>query len=221
MPRRIKRSPGRPTVLTRVKKNRILEIIEQGNHITTACAMVGIGTSTLYRWIELADDAEAQKEDPRAAPLTPDQEMFLEFRDGLRLARARAEMRAVAVIERSMEGGFVISEEPVQDAEGELKYGPRGELLWKRTYTQPDGRLAMNYLARSSPSAWGQNAVQRVELTGAGSGAAGEGEGLSDDAAVLLAEQLARVAARVQADRDREALELEEGVQDAEVVSEG
>lgn len=219
MPRRTKRRTGRPSLLTPDRQAKLFEIVKKGNHLTTACAVVGIGVSTMYRWLEQADDAEAQTEDPNAPDLTDAQRVYLEFRDGLRLARAHAEMRAVSVIERAMDGGFVVSERPIQDSNGDVQYGPDGEVLYERTFTQPDGRLALNYLARSSPSMWGQNPTHKVEIHGAGAAAGGAGDGeMTDDQAVNLARQLATVAERVREDEERDRLELEAGVQDAEIV---
>lgn len=218
MSRRTPRGRGRPTLLTKEREARLLDIVKKGNHLTTACAVTGIAVSTLYRWLDNAREADENQAD--GIELTDAQRVYVQFRDGLALARAQAEMRAVSVIERSMEGGFVISERPIQDAAGELKYGPDGEVLYERTYTQPDGRLALNYLARSSPSAWGQNPTQRVELTGPGVAGAAGGTDLGEDQAAALHAQLARVRARVEEDAEQERLELEAGVEDAEIVEE-
>lgn len=218
MPRRTQRKPGRPSLLTPERQARLFEIVKKGNHLTTACAVVGIGTSTMYRWLDEADNAEALETDGRE--LTDSQRVYLEFRDGLRLARAHAEMRAVSVIERAMEGGFVVSERPIQDSNGDVKYGPDGEILWERTFTQPDGRLALNYLARSSPAMWGQHAAGSPGMGGTADGGAeaGGSGGLSENQAAVLAEQLAAVTKRKLEDEERDRLELEAGIQDAEVV---
>jgi hypothetical protein len=220
MPRRVaRRTVGRPTALTPDTRARFLDIVKKGNHLTTACAAVGIGTTTLYRWLEHADDADDLE--ANGQPLTDAQQGYREFRDALRLARASAEMRAVSVIERAMEGGLVISERPLQNAEGEALYGPDGEVLYERTFTQPDGRLALNYLARSSPSAWGQNAPQRVELTGPGGGAVVGEAGADADVVARLALRIAAVKARQDEDARLDAeerLALESGVTDAEIV---
>jgi hypothetical protein len=222
MPRRDKKPRGRPTLLTPDRQARLFDIVKKGNHLTTACAVVGIGVSTMYRWLEDADEAEAiQNEDGH---ITPRQQACLEFRDGLRLARAYAEMRAVSVIERSMEGGALISERPLQNSEGELVMDPvSGEPMYERTFTQPDGRLALNYLARSAPHMWGQN-VSTGALGDAAGGVAGgggaAGGGLSEDDAARLSAQLAEVEARRREDAERDRLELEAGVEDAVIVEE-
>jgi hypothetical protein len=217
MARRTPRKLGRPSLLTKEREAHFLDIVKKGNHLTTACAVVGIGVSTLYRWLDQAHQADEDRAE--GIELTDAQRVYVEFRDGLALARAHAEMRAVAVIERAMEGGFVISERPIQDSDGDLKYGPTGEVLYERTFTQPDGRLALNYLARSSPSVWGQNPTQRVEISAPGvAGDGGQGGDLTEDQAVRLAAQLVAVEARRREDEEQDRLELEAGVQDAEIV---
>lgn len=202
MPRRTPRRRGRKTLLTPERQRRIVELVKDGNHIVSACAHVGIGQSTFYRWLDQAQDYDdavqaGQKPDPA-------KRLYVEFRDKVALARALAEERAVKVIHRAMEGGFVISEEPVQNADGEVQRGDNGEILWRRTYTQPDGRLALAYLGRSSPRQWGQQAIG-IELTvpgGAVLGGGGEPGPIS-----VLAERLAAVAAARRADAELEAAE--------------
>lgn len=218
MPRRGNKPRGRPTLLTPDRQTRLFDIVKKGNHLTTACAVVGIGVSTMYRWLEDADEAEQAQLD--GADITPRQRACVEFRDGLRLARAHAEMRAVSVIERSMEGGALISERPLQNSEGELVMDPvTGEPMYERTFTQPDGRLALNYLARSAPHMWGQNVATGALGDAAGGRVGGAAGGdLSEDDAARLSAQLAEVRRRREEDAERERLELEAGVEDAEIV---
>lgn len=214
MSRRTPRRRGRKTLLTPTRQEKILALVEDGNHIATACAHAGIGTSTLYRWLDQAaahDDQIAHGERPDDA-----KRVYVEFRDALALARARAEERAVKVIHRSMEGGFVISETPIQNANGDVQRDDHGRILYSRTYSQPDGRLALAYLARSSPERWGQNAA-KVELSGPG-GSPVQVQQVGQIAS--LAQRLHEVAAARQADAEAEALEGEDadGVIDADVV---
>jgi transposase-like protein len=209
--RRTPRRRGRKTLLTPDRKNRILELVEAGNHIATACAHVGIGTSTLYRWLDQAADVDeqiAQGQRPDVA-----KQVYVDFRDALALARAKAEVGAVKVIHRSMEGGFVISETPLQDASGDALRDDNGNILYSRTFTQPDGRLALAFLARSWPEKWGQNA-QRVELSGPG-GSPVQVQQVGQISA--LAQRLHEVAAARQADLELEAAGDDE-VMDADVV---
>jgi transposase-like protein len=215
MPRKPRRR-GRRTLLTPERQHRIVELVEDGNHITTACAHVGIGQSTFYKWLDQARDYD----EALAAGQTPDptKRLYVEFRDRVALARARAEENAVRVIHRAMQGGFVISEEPVQDAQGEVQRDDNGNILYRRTYTQPDGRLALAYLARSAPKQWGQQSIG-IELSGPGGTPLEGGEAVGQIAA--LAERLAAVAAARRADRELESAEqvaAGDEYEDAEIV---
>lgn len=211
MSRRIKRRVaakriGRPTRLTEDTTDRILQIVADGNHITTACAVAGVSRAALYGWLERGESARQAVE--AGDPVDPDELRFLDFLDRLALARARAEICAVEVIQRSMVGGFVISEEPLLDVDGQPVRDDNGEILWKRQYAQPDGRLALAYLARSRPDLWGQNPTARLELTGSGGGPVQ----VEHDHISALAERLSLVAA------ERRAEDVEDGIYDAELT---
>ena len=58
----------------------------------------------------------------------------------------------------------MIEEEPVQDAEGKALRDDNGEIMWRRKFTAPDGRLALAFLGRYSPQEWGQ-VPQQIDLT--------------------------------------------------------
>lgn len=197
---------GRPTRLTEDTADRIVRIVADGNHITTACAAAGVSRAALYGWLERGENARLA--DERGHPIDADELRFLHFLDRLTLARARAEMSAVAVIQHSMAGGFVISEEPMLDIDGNPVRDENGEILWKRQYAQPDGRLALAYLGRSRPDLWGQNPTQHVELTGSG----GRPVQVEHDHISALAERLSLVAG------ERRAEDEEDGTYDAELT---
>jgi len=72
--------------LTPAVQHRICAAIEAGNFIESAAQLAGVGRSTLYRWLALADSDDKQ---------------YRDFRDALLTARAKAEARAVAVIVKS------------------------------------------------------------------------------------------------------------------------
>ena len=217
---RPKRPAHRPLTLTPRVAGAIVSAVEDGNHIITACALSGVPRSTYYLWMERAADvahmvAQHDPDDPEAEPLelTDEEHRYLDFMDKILQARARAENRAVQVVERSMAGGFLISEKPVLDSEGDPVRDEDGSLAYERVWTQPDGRLALQYLARSRPDVWGQNPTQRVEITGpedAGSaGVAPQGT------VTALAARIAEIQQR-NADEDDE----DDGIQEAEIVDE-
>lgn len=71
---------------------RIELIIRSGNYAQTACEMVGIGTTTYYRWLELADKEGSPK-------------IYREFRDAIKRAEANAEVVSVARIRQAADEG--------------------------------------------------------------------------------------------------------------------
>ena len=84
----VARRMGRRSLFSPQVADTIVEWVEGGNSVTTACLAAGITTNTLYRWIRKAEDAEeaaanGEPYDAQAAELCT-------FRDRLGLARARA-----------------------------------------------------------------------------------------------------------------------------------
>lgn len=201
---------GQPSKLTAATEDAIVKAVLAGNHLTAACHTAGIANRTMYRWLEVADTIEEQIE--TGQPVDPDALPYLRFRQRLADARAQAEMRAVHVVQKAMQGGYVTSERPVQDVNGDPVRGDDGKILYERTWAQPDGRLALSYLARSRPAEWGQNSTQRVELTGGGGGPVRVEH--TDDQYASLAARLAETAEQM---RREEAEDTEEPF-DGEVV---
>jgi hypothetical protein len=66
--------------------------IRAGNDKKVAAEMAGIGETTLYRWLEMADKSDSPKE-------------FREFRESLTQAEAEAEVAAVARIQQAAQNG--------------------------------------------------------------------------------------------------------------------
>ncbi|MGI9156286.1 MAG: hypothetical protein ACR2FG_06570, partial [Marmoricola sp.] len=63
------------------------------------------------------------------------------------------------------QGGRLLSEKAQLDGEGRVVRDDDGNIWFERTYSQPDGKLALAWLGRSAPMDWGQSATQRIELT--------------------------------------------------------
>lgn len=214
MPRRTPRTPntgvvGRPSILDPALVHDLLEHIEDGQHITTACSLVGIGHSTLYRWLKHGEEAKTAA--AAGHPLDDRGHALSGFVDRLARARGRAEKRAIDTVQRSMLGGFVISEEPIVDVDGVIQCDPAtGQPLWKRTFSQPDGRLALEYLARMDPARFGRHAPTRVELTGA------DGGPVEVEHSVIVADLAQRVVA---AKEQRRQDQLAGPIWDVDVVS--
>lgn len=79
---------ARPDRLDETRAEEILRYLRAGNYIETACALAGIHPSTYYRWIERGNDPKAPAK-------------FREFREAATRARAEAEARNVAIVQRA------------------------------------------------------------------------------------------------------------------------
>ncbi len=127
---------------------------------------------------------------------------LMDFRDRLALARAHAHLRAMEVVQQAMRGRAGYQREPLRDKEGNVLCRDDGEILCVRRYSQPDGRLALQYLARSAPDLWGPHATPTLGLTGQLDPTTKDES--SADQISLLSGRLARVVAQRRAE-DEEA----------------
>lgn len=83
---------GRKLKLTPELIANVERIIRSGNYAQTACQLVGIGTTTYYRWLEMAEEEG-----------TP--AIYREFRDTIKRAEAEGEIRNVARIVQAADNG--------------------------------------------------------------------------------------------------------------------
>lgn len=158
---------GRPTALTDTVEETILGYLIEGMPVESTCALAGIHVATFYRWMQRGEDARETLDATGSLP--PEEERFRDFREAVLDARAQAEHRAVNIVNKAMHGGFVTSEEPAYDLNGNPIYDENGKLVYKRSYTPPDGRLAMAYLQRARPKDWSiaaANINAKVEVSG-------------------------------------------------------
>lgn len=139
---------GRPPKLTPERADQILQAIRAGNYLQTAAQYAGIGTTTLYRWLERANNPDEQ--DPR----------YREFRDRLERARAEAEVRVVATVLKGIVGGAVVRET--------RRTLPNGTVEEDRQVAPPDARTGLEFLSRAFPANWARR--QALEVTGADGG---------------------------------------------------
>lgn len=94
---------GRPTKLTDEIQQKILQALAAGNYQDTAAAYAGISTSTFYNWLERGKTERirvAAGEKPKKT-----EEIFVEFVDAIESARAQAEVRSVALIQKAANDG--------------------------------------------------------------------------------------------------------------------
>ena len=84
---------GRNSKLTPETHTKIIGAIKAGNYLETAAAYAGIDQGTLHRWLNRGQDET--ETDPR----------YSEFREAVQNARAEAEARNVALIQRAANEG--------------------------------------------------------------------------------------------------------------------
>ena len=151
------RPRGRPSALTPATTERVIDLVAEGNYLSTACAGAGVARSTLYGWLARAEDASRADEAGLAVGRLD--RACLDFRTRLAEAQARAEARAVEAVTLAMRGGSLVWERPVLTRRGAPVSDEEGNLLYERKYAPPDGRLALLYLARAFRERWGSGAV--------------------------------------------------------------
>ena len=78
---------GRPTKLSPEVQDRIIQALKAGNYVETAAEYAGIGKTTFYRWMAQGDQESRG--------------IYREFRDAVMRARAEAEARNVAIIQKA------------------------------------------------------------------------------------------------------------------------
>ena len=83
---------ARPTKLTTELTERICLAIRLGNYAKVAAEMAGIGETTFYRWLEMAEKPNARKD-------------YREFRESIKRAEAEAEVSRVARIVQAADNG--------------------------------------------------------------------------------------------------------------------
>jgi len=86
-------APRRPTKLTAKVRSGIVEAVGLGASLCTAAAAVGVGSSTLYRWIKRGQRAERGDA------------IYIKFLDAVAEASAKAELADLATIRRAADGG--------------------------------------------------------------------------------------------------------------------
>ena len=83
---------ARPTKLTPDRKDRIVKAMGAGNYLEAAARSAGVHPSTVYRWLERAEQ-EAEG-------------LYRDFAEDVRRAEAEAEVHAVAIVRRAMSGDW-------------------------------------------------------------------------------------------------------------------
>jgi hypothetical protein len=86
------RTAGRPTKLTPEVQQKIISALQSGNWLETAAAFAGVDASTVRRWMAKGDGDDAE-------------EPYRSFCAAVKEARAAAEIRAVALIQKAAQDG--------------------------------------------------------------------------------------------------------------------
>lgn len=81
-----------PLKLTPETQDRIVQAIQAGNYIEVAAQYAGVGKTTLYRWLQAAEDPDAD-------------DIYRDFRDAVESARSAAEVRNVTLIQKAANDG--------------------------------------------------------------------------------------------------------------------
>lgn len=130
---------ARPTKLTPELQKQLVKAIETGNSIAEAAELCGIGERTVYDWKTRGEADDAPEE-------------FSQFSQALTGARARARDVLISSAFSDALGGM------------EIERGTRGDGTEYVKTTPPNGRIALELLARMFPREW--RPVKAVEVSG-------------------------------------------------------
>ncbi|MGW4696891.1 helix-turn-helix domain-containing protein [Kitasatospora cineracea] len=199
---------GRRPALDPEVEKRLLDAVRAGVPVSDAAPMAGVHPSTVYRWLERAEEEQRRREAGHRARAV--EQPFCEFRDRFTRARSEGKAQLVLLVRKAATGGQVLRERvrTVRDPE-------TGERVvqTERDFAQPDWRAAQFLLACLAPETFGRAAQARIEVAPAGGGelpveASGRGDAVD------------RLAARLSKIREDFAAELAEEAEvvDAELV---
>lgn len=92
---------GRKVSLDPQRQAKIVEAIEAGNYLDTAARLGGISPAGFYKWMDRGNrEIDRLTVDPTAEP-DPDEVPFVEFVEAVERAKATAEGRNVAIIQKA------------------------------------------------------------------------------------------------------------------------
>lgn len=94
---------GRTPLLNPTTQERIVSAVRSGAYLDDAAALAGVGRSTLFLW--LSEGKKAQQKEENAEKLTDRDRLCLDFLDAVESARAEAQLRNVAIIQKAANEG--------------------------------------------------------------------------------------------------------------------
>lgn len=152
------RPAGRPRLLTDEVHDQLVKATSAGAPMSVAAGVAGVALRTFESWVARGRDEIANRQE--GEPPDPAEQEFVDLVDALEIARAQAAARAVAVIQRSAQGGFV--------TEKAVERLPDGTIRETEKRAAPDWRAAAWYLERQHRREFGR--ATEVAVTGADGG---------------------------------------------------
>ncbi|MFI9552357.1 hypothetical protein [Nonomuraea endophytica] len=130
---------GRPTKLTPELQDQLCRHLKAGHFLGTAADLCGVGRSTVHRWLAQAEEEDAPAE-------------LRAFQAAVTQARATSADILIAAAFADAVGGVLVRE------------AERADGTRERAWSQPNGRVALDLLARMFPDDW--RPVKAVEVSG-------------------------------------------------------
>ena len=94
---------GPDPLLTSQVRDQIVRHLESGSSLEVAARAAGVARRTLQRWLAAGEEVEAAAE--VGSKLSVREQAYLELREAAGMARARAQVRALASIQKAAVGG--------------------------------------------------------------------------------------------------------------------
>ena len=94
---------GPDPLLTDAVRELIVRHLESGSSLEVAARAAGVARRTLQRWLAAGEEAEAAAE--AGSKLSAREQAYLDLREAAAEARARAQVRALASIQKAAVGG--------------------------------------------------------------------------------------------------------------------
>uniref|UniRef100_A0A6H1ZL13 Uncharacterized protein n=1 Tax=viral metagenome TaxID=1070528 RepID=A0A6H1ZL13_9ZZZZ len=136
---------GQPTKLTPDRQAIIIEFIESGNYISTACDAAGITRQTYLNWLEWGEE-EAKNGGG----------LYFNFFEAIKKAQAQAEAERVARVRAAGIGGGVSKRRVTTFKDGT-------ETI-EETFQTPQWLADMTHLERRHPERWGRRDRTTVDI---------------------------------------------------------
>ena len=90
---------ARPTKLTKKLAEQLTDLIREGNYMETACAYVGVDSSTVRKWTKRGI-RERERMEKTGDAVIPNEKIYFDFSKLLEKANAESEMNRIENIKR-------------------------------------------------------------------------------------------------------------------------